>query len=61
MLKYVPLNITHFSTFSCGVPCHGRERGEERERERGRERERKKEEWAVLSPNHKKTHFKKAE
>jgi hypothetical protein len=37
------------------------EREERRERERGRERERKKEEWAVLSPNHKKTHFKKAE
>jgi hypothetical protein len=37
MLKYVPLNNIHFSTFNCGVPCHGRER-EERERERKKQR-----------------------
>jgi hypothetical protein len=53
MLKYVPQNNTHFSTFNCGVPCHGREREK-------REKERKKEEWEVLSPNRTK-HLKKAE
>jgi hypothetical protein len=37
MLKYVPQNNTHFSTFNCGVPCHGRER-EKREKERKKER-----------------------
>jgi hypothetical protein len=44
MLKYVPLNNTHFLTFYYGVPCHGRERGErEREKERERKRERERE------------------
>jgi hypothetical protein len=45
MLKYVPPNNTHFSTFNYGVPCRGRERGE---RERERKKEKKKEEWAVF-------------
>jgi hypothetical protein len=42
MLKYVPLNNTHFLTFYYGVPCHGIER-EERERERKKERKRERE------------------